>query len=79
MTLSSTTQAVLDSWCRAHGWEADIQPGVMHGLSEAFRAAVDEILPVEYELVDDNLQYEKRNPIREEFLTIVRELEKDNV
>ena len=43
--------------------------------SAALRATVDEILPVEYELVDGSHQYEKKNPVREEFLAIVEELE----
>jgi hypothetical protein len=47
-------------------------------LAAALRAAADQVLPVEYELVDGHLQYEKKDPIREELLAIAIELETTN-
>lgn len=49
--------------------------GFGDALAAGFRAFADEIAPVEYELVDEHLQYEKRNPIREQLLTVANELE----
>jgi hypothetical protein len=39
------------------------------------RALVDEIMPIEYELFDGHLQYEKSNPVRDQILSIANELE----
>lgn len=44
-------------------------------LAAALQAVADEVAPVEYELLDGHLQYEKCNPIREQLLTITEELE----
>jgi hypothetical protein len=44
-------------------------------IAVALRAAADQVVPVESELVDGHLRYEKRDPIREEFLAIANELE----
>lgn len=47
-------------------------------IAAALRAAVNHVLPIECELVDGHLQYEKRDPIRDEFLAIAEELENTN-
>ena len=44
-------------------------------LAAALRVVADEVAPVEYELLDGHLQYEKCNPIREQLLTVANELE----
>lgn len=44
-------------------------------LAAAILAIADEVAPIEYELVDGHLQYEKCNPIREQLFSIAAELE----
>lgn len=41
----------------------------------ALRAIANEVAPVEMELVDGHLYYEKENPIRDQLLTIASEIE----
>jgi hypothetical protein len=40
----------------------------------AVRAAADQVVPIEHEIIDD-CWYEKADPIREQFLAIAAELE----
>ena len=44
-------------------------------IAAALKAAVDQVVPSEYEIVDGYLQYKKQNSIREAFLAIAAELE----
>lgn len=74
-SLSPAAQAVLDAFVdAAYGSTFEMRQGI----AAALRAALDEVIPLEYELVDGYLQYEKQNSVRDQFLTIIAELENGN-
>lgn len=66
--LSPAAQAVLD----ASNLHACYDSRLI--LAAALRAAINQVLPIEHEIIDD-CWYEKADPIREQFLAIVAELE----
>jgi len=67
-TLSPAAQAVLDA--------SNLHPYIdsRQILAAALRAAINQVLPIEHEIIDD-CWYEKADPIREQFLAITDELE----
>ena len=66
--LSRAAQAIEDAYFNADGF------GYRNGLAAALRAAVNQVLPIEHEIID-NCWYEKADPIREQFLAIAAELD----
>ena len=76
--LSPTAQTVLDSFLATDNVIDDRRYLYTDtkALADALRAAADQVVPSEYEIVDDYLQYEKQNSIREAFLAIAAELER---
>jgi hypothetical protein len=68
--LSSAAQAVLNAVCDNTEPDCDTQ----HLIAAALRAAINQVLPIEHEIIDD-CWYEKADPIREQFLAIATELE----
>jgi hypothetical protein len=66
--LSRAAQAIEDAYFNADGF------GYRNGLAAALRAAVNQVLPIEHEIID-NCWYEKADPIRKQFLAIAAELD----
>jgi hypothetical protein len=73
--LSPAAQAVRDAAEKQTDLDLRYAPQIA---AAALRAAADQVVPSEYELVDGYLQYEKQNSIREAFLAIAAELEGNN-
>jgi hypothetical protein len=77
--LSPAAQAVLNAADDVYWDWSGMSPATSRVIAAAaLRAAVDQVLPVEYDLVDGYLQYEKQNSIREAFLAIAAELQQFN-
>jgi hypothetical protein len=79
-TLSPAAQAVLDALIDGRA-EAAVGPqkritwwNDRVGLAAAFRAAANEIAPIENVIID-NCWFEKSNPVREQLLALADELE----
>ena len=74
--LSPAAQAVLDAASEVYwDWTHMLPASSQTIAAAALRAAADQVVPSEYELVDGYLQYEKQNSTREAFLAIADELE----
>lgn len=76
--LSKTTQTVIDAAWGA--WNDDLPCNyefISKPVVAALRAAVDEVLPVEHEIIG-GLWEEKLNPVRNQLLEIINELNKLN-
>jgi hypothetical protein len=76
--LSPSTQAVKDAVLnlykndeviRDSAWKLEKDTVVV-----VLLALADRIMPIEYELFDGHLQYEKSNPVRDQILSIANEL-----
>jgi hypothetical protein len=75
--LSPAAQAVLDAAADVYWDWSDMSPASSSTIAAALRAAADQVVPVEHEIID-NCWYEKAGPIREQFLAIAAELEGAN-
>ena len=72
--LSPAAQAVMDAYHDAPVigvWPGD---GDAFGVAAALYAAVNQVVPIEYEDIH-GCWYEKKNRVREQFLDIAKELE----
>ena len=73
---SPSTQAVSDAAEQVYWDWGNLCPASADTIAAAaLRALADRIMPIEYELFDGHLQYEKSNPVRDQILSIAKELE----